>query len=308
MEPSGAFVSTSRPLDVMPENPFLALTALSAAVLLWAPVEPAAPGPARGAPTPAVLAASVRLADGETWVVRPAAGQRLAPLERAAPDRRPASLASSRRPTVLASLPVVVAAPALAPAEPPTPVPAPVPLPPRPVATADAPPPAPAPAELAPADEPVPAPPEWLQRRADEALALISYPWQVFGYEIHFHSGRAGTRAQTLRIERRIEVFARPTDSARRTAYDLAHEIAHVFDFTRGTETVHARWLEARGLQGREWYGCNACSDLATPAGDFAESFAYWLVPGGDFGSRLGPPPSDEQRALLAELTAFRAD
>lgn len=40
------------------------------------------------------------------------------------------------------------------------------------------------------------------------------------------------------------------------------------------------------------------------PTGDFAESFAAWQVPGGAFGSALGPPYDGAQRALLAEPTA----
>ncbi len=53
------------------------------------------------------------------------------------------------------------------------------------------------------------------------------------------------------------------------------------------------------------WFGCNACDDLGTPAGDFAESFAAWQVPSGDFSSRLGPPPDAVQRDLLERLTGL---
>lgn len=81
--------------------------------------------------------------------------------------------------------------------------------------------------------------------------------------------------------------------------------MAHAFDFERGTGAARSRWRQARGIDpALAWFGCNACTDLSMPAGDFAESFAAWQVPGGAFGSTLGPPPDHAQRALLAELTA----
>jgi hypothetical protein len=100
-------------------------------------------------------------------------------------------------------------------------------------------------------------------------------------------------------------VYARASDPVDQTAFDVAHEVAHAFDFSRGTWADRERWQAARGLDpALAWFGCNACADLATPAGDFAESFAAWQVPGGDFASTLGPPPDDSQRALIAGLTA----
>ncbi|MFP5375793.1 MAG: hypothetical protein ACLGIO_03290, partial [Acidimicrobiia bacterium] len=157
----------------------------------------------------------------------------------------------------------------------------------------------------APAVEVDPAGGEWLRRRAADALALVGYPWRELGYDVAFGTARAGLRARTLLRERRIEVNARPGDPARQTAFDLAHEVAHAFDFERGTWAARSRWQQARGIDpALAWFGCNACPDLATPAGDFAESFAAWQVPGGAFRSTLGPPPDAAQRALLAELTA----
>lgn len=135
---------------------------------------------------------------------------------------------------------------------------------------------------------------------------MISYPWPLLGYDIVFDTGRAGIRARVLLAERRIEVYVRPTDSARQTAFDLAHEMAHAFDFRFGTRPLRALWQEARHIDARQpWFGCNACDDLATPAGDFAESFAAWQVPGGDYRSRLGPPPDGTQKALLNQLTSL---
>lgn len=174
--------------------------------------------------------------------------------------------------------------------------------------------PQPAPAQHAPVAEPAagaavveppqPAEDPWLRQRADEVVAMISYPWGELGYEAVFLHARAGMRGRTLRIERRIEIYVRPGDSATRTAFDLAHEIAHAFDFTYGSTFIREEWQRSRGLRGLPWYGCNACDDLGTPAGDFAESFAAWQVPAGDFSSRLAPRPDAVQQDLLARLTS----
>lgn len=252
-----------------------------------------------------------------------------------APPARGPAVASARSGPVLGPLPALVApelgragiSSAVVPAAPPVagtpgppiglpviPVPVPALLPaPEPAGGT---PPGTGPAVVAP---PVPFPPPpvtanvtvdpaggaWLGDRAAAALARISYPWQSLGYAIAFHPARTGLRARTLLHERRIEVYARASDPVDQTAFDVAHEVAHAFDFSRGTWAGRQRWQTARGLDpALAWFGCNACADLATPAGDFAESFAAWQVPGGDFASTLGPPPDESQRALLAGLTA----
>ena len=195
---------------------------------------------------------------------------------------------------------------------PPAPIPPVVEVAPPPAGSPAAPPPAtPTPAPLVPlfppADELVPLDPAsgyWLQRRAVEVLGMISYPWELLRYDVVFDHARAGIRARTIFSERRIEVYARQSDTAADTAFDLAHELGHAFDWELGSGWGRSTWLRARRVDVRRpWYGCNACDDLATPAGDFAESFAAWQVAGGRFGSRLGPPPDEAQRALLAQLT-----
>lgn len=198
--------------------------------------------------------------------------------------------------------------PVLTPGPPGPPVPVPPVLvalpPPVPVLAQPTPPVAPEIPAVAPDVEVDPAGGEWLRQRATEALSQVSFPWRSLGYEVAFLPARSGVRARTLLNETRIEVFARRSDTARQTAFDLAHEIAHAVDFRWGSWEARGRWQEARGFDvDRPWFGCNACPDLSTPAGDFAESFAVWQVPGGNFSSTLGPPPDENQRALLAELS-----
>jgi hypothetical protein len=61
---------------------------------------------------------------------------------------------------------------------------------------------------------------------------------------------------------------------------------------------MQLRGLDASGA----WFGCSACTDFATPAGDFAEVFSYWQT-GTDFQSRMAGYPSPE--ALEALLPLF---
>ena len=229
-----------------------------------------------------------------------ASGPRLGPL---APVVGPVlGVVASSSATAAAAVPAVPVAPPVTAPSPPVPPPPAVPLP---VAPPPVPGPAPAP-PVAPNVTVDPAGGDWLRRRAEDTLAYVAYPWRRLGYGVVFGAARPGLRARTLLAERRIEVYPRRGDTARRTAFDLAHEVAHAFDFSRATWAARDRWHAARGLDpAAPWFGCNACADLATPAGDFAESFADWQVPGGDFRSTMGPPPDDGQRALLIELTTL---
>lgn len=178
------------------------------------------------------------------------------------------------------------------------------PAPPEPAAPAA--PPAPvAPVDAAAAPRPpTVAPAAAAASKGEQALALITYPWQTLGYEIVFLPPQAGLRARTLRIERRIEVYVRPKDSVRTVAFDIAHEIGHAVDFTVLDPDDRGLWQQARGIDSATpWWGCSACTDYATPAGDWAESFAAWQV-GGDFRSEMAPPPTPDQLTILARLAS----
>ncbi|HET7488730.1 MAG TPA: hypothetical protein VFJ85_12435 [Acidimicrobiales bacterium] len=273
----------------MPRRRRPTLAALTLAAVAWGPY--ALVVPAAGA---VAVAGS-----GQAQPATPAPARLAAPLVGPPPAAwaGPASALAGPPPAVWAGPAGVLTGPPPAVWAGPDPVPLPFAAPPAAPLTAPIAPPVPA------APPPPAAVPPWLAQRAAEAEAAISYPWSSLGYQVEFLPERPGIRARTLRTERRIEVYARPSDPVSRTAFDLAHELGHAFDFTSGTEDVHAAWQAARGLGGREWYGCNACGDLATPAGDFAESFAAWQVGAVDFRSQLGPPPDERQIALLATLT-----
>jgi hypothetical protein len=132
------------------------------------------------------------------------------------------------------------------------------------------------------------------------ALALIPFSWQQLHYEIAFMPPQRGVRAMIFQRERRIEIYARPEDDARLIAYDIAHELGHAIDMTFNTAETRRRWMETRGIDpATPWFGCNRCTDFSTPAGDFAETFALFLLGRGHFSGRIAPPPTDEQLRAL---------
>ena len=139
--------------------------------------------------------------------------------------------------------------------------------------------------------------------RERAALELIQFPWQELGYKVVFMGARPGYRGMTISATRRIEIYVRPGDTPRRLAYTLAHEFGHVIDLTHNTGESRSRWMQKRGLDPRTpWFGCNACSDYSTPAGDFAESFAAMLVGPEFYCGKMMPAP---QAADVPDLAPF---
>jgi len=135
------------------------------------------------------------------------------------------------------------------------------------------------------------------------ALAMIHFPWEDLGFKVSFHDRRPGYRALTLVDRHQIEVYVKSEDPPSALAFDLAHEFGHVFDLKYNDTVRKKRWMELRGINpAMPWYGCSACSDYATPAGDFAETFAYLLLGPGSYHSKLAPPPSAEMIRELAEF------
>ena len=77
---------------------------------------------------------------------------------------------------------------------------------------------------------------------------------------------------------------------------------AVVLGLIMGVPTLRLRadYLASRGLAASTpWFGCNACQDFATPAGDFAETYAQWQRGTAESRSRLAAPATPGQ---LAEL------
>jgi hypothetical protein len=139
--------------------------------------------------------------------------------------------------------------------------------------------------------------------RRQLVLALIHYPWQDLGYSVVFMGSRLGYRAMTLTAPHRIEIYVRPGEDPMYQAFDLAHELGHAFDLKYNDEGHRRKWRELRGIKpSTPWFGCNACPDYSTPAGDFAETFAYLLLGPGNYHSQMAPAPRPDQIAGLASF------
>ena len=141
------------------------------------------------------------------------------------------------------------------------------------------------------------------QRRGAAALASLLRPGDARGYLVEFRPGRSDVLGLAHLPERRVEIFVRSCAAQpdRLLRHVIAHEIGHLVD----ADTMPAlrnEWLRARGISSSmPWFGCNSCSDFATPAGDFAEVYAQWQRSASDNRSELAPAPSS---AALAELAA----
>ena len=180
------------------------------------------------------------------------------------------------------------------------------------VQEAPAPAPAPVPVVVVPPAPPVvvpaPRPPSPLPSthvgRGLEVLSGLNYPWQGLGFSVVFLPPRRGELGAAFPDDRRIEIYVRPEQGRLELAHVIAHEIGHAVDFVHGTPARRAEWMRLRGLDPAwTWAACSGCSDYATPAGDFAEVFAYWLAgPESGFKGRLAGPPLP---ADLDALTAF---
>ncbi len=57
---------------------------------------------------------------------------------------------------------------------------------------------------------------------------------------------------------------------------------------------------------GAGWWACDACTDYATGAGDFAEVFAVSQLGPVDYRSEIGPPPDAATLTALAPSSCSR--
>ena len=125
----------------------------------------------------------------------------------------------------------------------------------------------------------MPTQPATTQDRISAALARVSYPWQQLGYRINFLGPQSGVSGRTSpRSMGFIDIYVRPDESVDTLAHVIAHEIGHAVDLTYGTDQRRQLWEQLRGMGPRTWFTCSMCEDFSTPAGYFAETFAYWQL------------------------------
>ena len=142
----------------------------------------------------------------------------------------------------------------------------------------------------------------WQQRRGAAALGSLRHAVPG-GVSIAFLPGRGGLKGMTYYDTHHVDVYVgacdRESDALLR--HVVAHELGHAWDSLHLTQTMRADYLAARGIPaGTPWFGCNKCQDFATPAGDFAETYAQWQRGASDSRSKLAPPASQAQLQQLA--------
>ena len=142
----------------------------------------------------------------------------------------------------------------------------------------------------------------WIERRGAAALASLRHATPP-GVTISFLPGRGALKGMTYYDRHHVEVYvqscARESDSLLR--HVVAHELGHAWDSLHMTEELRTRYLAARGIKaGTPWFGCDKCQDFATPAGDFAETYAQWQRGASDSRSTIAPPATQAQLASLA--------
>lgn len=116
-------------------------------------------------------------------------------------------------------------------------------------------------------------------RRGEAALARIPYSLSSIGFSISFHPGRGGVKGLTYHDRNHIDVFIADSMSDGELLNVIAHEIGHAVDLMLTSYDDRAAWYAARGIHpATPWWPVGIVPDFATPAGDFAECFAYWAV------------------------------
>lgn len=144
--------------------------------------------------------------------------------------------------------------------------------------------------------------PDWQRRRGEAALASLRSPTPA-GVTLSFLPGRGALKGMTYYDGNRVEVYVGScaAESDRLLRHVVAHEMGHALDSLRMTDAQRADYLAARGIPaGTPWFGCNGCQDFATPAGDFAETYAQWQRGASDSRSTLAAPANSAQLTALA--------
>ncbi len=145
------------------------------------------------------------------------------------------------------------------------------------------------------------------QQLGEETLTLIGYDWVVHlpEWRIEFLPREGSAAGYTWSHEQRIEIFVRESSTPESLARVLAHELGHAVDVSLNSPEERQQWLLQRGATETPWWPSSGAPDFQTGAGDFAETFAAWLVPDLEFRSIVGPPPTGDDIALVAALAGF---
>lgn len=143
----------------------------------------------------------------------------------------------------------------------------------------------------------------WQARRGSAILAKLRRPADATAVPIAFRPARSDVLGMADLQARRIDVYVRSCakQSDALLLHVVAHELGHLMDAIRMNDELRAQWMAARGIPASTpWFGCSRCKDFATPAGDFAETYAQWQRGATTNRSQMAPAPSRAQLASLA--------
>ena len=141
----------------------------------------------------------------------------------------------------------------------------------------------------------------WVERRGAAAQATLLNPTPA-GVTVSFLPGGGDLKGMTYYDRHHVDVFVGTcsSESDALLRHVVAHEMGHAWDSLSMTDELRARYLEARGIAaGTPWFGCDTCQDFATPAGDFAETYAQWQRGASDSRSTMAAPATPAQLASL---------
>ena len=142
-----------------------------------------------------------------------------------------------------------------------------------------------------------------IAERGGLAVGMLNYPYWATHYRIIFQGPRAGILGVTDNSVKTITIYIRAGQSTASIARVLAHELGHAVDFELTSWSERAQYMAIRGFSSdTSWYPCDMCEDYASPAGDFAEVFAYWQLGPGDFRSMIGAAPSQAELDAIAPI------
>jgi hypothetical protein len=142
----------------------------------------------------------------------------------------------------------------------------------------------------------------WQERRGTAALASLLHPTAT-GVTIAFLPGGGALKGMTYYDQHHVDVYVGSCtrESATLLRHVVAHELGHAWDSLHMTDQLRADYLAARGIAaGTPWFGCDTCQDFATPAGDFAETYAQWQRGSAESRSTIAPAASSAELEQLA--------
>ncbi len=145
--------------------------------------------------------------------------------------------------------------------------------------------------------------PDWQTKRGQAALASLRDSGQRSGVSVSFKGAKAGYLGLTYPAQRHVDVFVRSCSAESTTLlrHVISHEMGHAYDAAHMTPALRDAYTKMRGIPaGTAWFGCNYCSDFATPAGDFAETYSQWQRGSSDSRTKMAPMPGSAQLADIA--------